>query len=63
MEGQGLQGDDKEEVKWTYVIVSVTVRHKGEIGTVPKFGEYSGDGEDAHENGYCGKNQYALEIM
>jgi hypothetical protein len=41
----------------TYIIVRVTVRHKGEIGTIPELGEYRGDGKDAHQDGYCCKNQ------
>jgi hypothetical protein len=54
MEGQGI---DKEEGERAYIIVRVTVRHKGEIGTIPELGEYRGDGKDAHQDGYCCKNQ------
>jgi hypothetical protein len=43
-------------IRITLIIVNVIVRHTGEIRTILEFGEYVGDGKDAHEDGYCDKN-------
>jgi len=56
MEGQ----ETDKEGGCTYIIVRVTVRHKGEISTIAELREYRGDGKDAHQDGYCSKNWYGF---